>query len=47
MENMKFSEIISNYGLVYYTPEIDPLVMWNVLSLIIWKRKTACGFTIN
>ena len=24
MENMKFSEIISNYGLVYYTPEIDP-----------------------
>lgn len=24
MENMKFSEIINNYGLVYYTPEIDP-----------------------
>ena len=24
MENMKFSEIISNYGLVYFTPEIDP-----------------------
>ena len=24
MENIKFSEIISNYGLVYYTPEIDP-----------------------
>ena len=24
MENMKFSDIINNYGLVYYTPEIDP-----------------------
>jgi HPr kinase/phosphorylase len=24
MENIKFSEIVSNYGLVYYTPEIDP-----------------------
>ena len=23
MENIKFSEIIENYGLVYYTPEID------------------------
>ena len=23
MENIKFSEIIDNYGLVYYTPEID------------------------
>ncbi|MBP5772836.1 MAG: HPr(Ser) kinase/phosphatase [Eubacterium sp.] len=24
MENLRFSEIVKNYGLVYYTPEIDP-----------------------